>query len=210
MPFKPVGAMLSLLLLTLASMPLRAEALRIVGFGDSLMAGYQLGPDEGFVPQLQKALDSKGIKAEIVNAGVSGDTSSGGLSRLDWSVADGTDIVILELGANDALRGIPPDITRKNLETMIINLKARGITVVLAGMLAPPNMGEDYAKAFNPIYPELAEKHALALYPFFLEGVMTKPDLQLADGMHPNAGGVARMVEGFLPVLEKSISGLGG
>lgn len=208
MPFKPLAAMLSLFLLALSLVPLQAAPLRIVGFGDSLMAGYQLGPDEGFVPQLQKALDSNGIAAEVANAGVSGDTSSGGLSRLDWSVPDGTDIVILELGANDALRGISPDITRKNLETMIVNLKARGITVVLAGMLAPPNMGEDYAKAFNPIYPELAEKHGLVLYPFFLDGVAATPALQLADGMHPNAGGVARMVEGFLPVLEKAIASL--
>ena len=144
----------------------------IVAFGDSLTAGYLLGPDEGFVPQLQKALRAKGhTDVEVRNAGVSGDTSAGGLTRLDWSVGSETDAVILELGANDALRGIDPALTRQNLDQMIRTLQARHIRVLLVGMLAPPNMGVDYGKAFNPIYPDLAREFDLDLYPFFLDGV---------------------------------------
>ncbi|MEM7291368.1 MAG: arylesterase, partial [Pseudomonadota bacterium] len=164
-------------------------------------AGYQLNNGEGFTDQLQQSLVALGHDIEIVNAGVSGDTSSGGLSRLDWSVQDGTDFVILELGANDALRGISPQITRKNIEEMIVGLKARDIDVLLVGMLAPPNMGDDYASAFNPIYPELAEKYELLLYPFFLDGVLTEPDKLLSDGIHPNPDGVKTMVEKFLPII---------
>jgi acyl-CoA thioesterase I len=146
----------------------------------------------------------------VENAGVSGDTSSGGLERLDWSVPDGTSLVILELGANDALRGVDPAVTRANIDTMLTRLKARGIPVILAGMLAPPNMGASYANAFNAIYPDMAEKHGVPLYPFFLDGVITMPDLLLNDGMHPNAKGVARIVEGILPqVLDALASNLG-
>ncbi len=184
-----------------------AETISIVGFGDSLMAGYQLGPDEGFPQQLEKALKEKGFDISIANAGVSGDTTTGGLARLDWSVPDGTDLVILELGANDALRGISPDITEKNLDEMIKRLKARNTGVILAGMFAPPNMGEDYGKAFNAIYPRLAEKYGLPFYPFFLDGVTAQKPMLLEDGMHPNAQGVARMVEGFLPLAEEVIGG---
>ena len=179
----------------------RAEPVKIVGFGDSLMAGYQLPAGDGFTDQLQKALLEAGHRVEVANAGVSGDTSTGGLARLDWSVPDGTDIVILELGANDALRGISPEITRQNLEQMITSLKSRGIDVLLAGMLAPPNMGTDYEAGFNPIYPELAEKFGLTLYPFFLDGVAAERHLLLADGMHPNRDGVSVMVAGILPVI---------
>lgn len=182
----------------------------IVAFGDSLTAGYMLGPDEGFVPQLQKALQAKGhADVEVRNAGVSGDTTAGGLSRLDWSVGAETDAVILELGANDALRGIDPMLTRQNLEQMIRTLQARHIRVLLVGMLAPPNMGADYGKAFNLIYPDLAHDFDLDLYPFFLEGVAAQPSLTLADGMHPNAQGVALMVEGILPKVENLILPLG-
>ena len=178
----------------------------IVGFGDSLMAGYLLGPDEGFVPQLQKALIAKGFTNVVVrNAGVSGDTTSGGLSRLDWSLGAETDAVILELGANDALRGIDPKVTRENLEKMIETLKSRHIAILLAGMLSPPNMGADYADRFNPIYPELARKYDLDLYPFFLDGVTTHDDMTLADGMHPNPQGVAEMVKNILPKVEELI-----
>lgn len=183
------------------SNPAFAQAIKGVGFGDSLMAGYQLGNGEGFPDQLQQSLQELGYDIAIANAGVSGDTTSGGLSRLDWSVPDGTDFVILELGANDALRGISPEITRDNLDKMIAGLKQRDIDVVLVGMLAPPNMGDDYANDFNPIYPELAEKHDLPLYPFFLDGVLTISDLMLSDGIHPNKEGVKAMVERFLPVM---------
>ena len=203
--------LLTLALMAFAFTPqAHAEATKpfvIVGFGDSLMAGYLLGPDEGFVPQLQKALHDKGFtNVEVRNAGVSGDTTSGGLSRLDWSIGSETDAVILELGANDALRGIDPEITRDNLEKMIETLQKRHIPVLLAGMLAPPNMGADYAKRFNPIYPDLAKKYGLDLYPFFLDGVTTHDDLTLADGMHPNPKGVAVMVKGILPKVEALIT----
>src|SRR5690606_20321704 len=153
--------------------------IRIVGFGDSLMAGYLLPSNAAFPQQLEKALNDKGIEVSMENAGVSGDTTTGGLSRIDWSVPDGTDLVILELGANDALRGISPEITEKNLDTMITRLKERDIDMILAGMLAPPNMGQDYADKFNPIYPRLAQKHQIAVYPFFLDGVATQKDFLL-------------------------------
>lgn len=196
------------LLLAAAMSPATAEPVKIVGFGDSLMAGYELAPDEGFTAQLQHALRNDDLDVVVVNAGVSGDTTSGGLSRLDWSVPDDTDLVILELGANDALRGIQPAITRKNLEEMIVRLKDRGIHVLLAGMLAPPNMGDNYAADFNPIYPDLAKKYDLPLYPFFLEGVAAHPVLQLGDGMHPNPEGVKRMVEGIRPLIRPMIEAI--
>ncbi|WP_139974954.1 MULTISPECIES: arylesterase [Brucella/Ochrobactrum group] len=179
---------------------------KIVGFGDSLMAGYLLPSNAAFPQQLEKALDDKGYEVSIENAGVSGDTTTGGLSRIDWSVPDDTDLVILELGANDALRGIEPDITEKNLDEMLARLKQRGISVILAGMMAPPNMGEDYAAKFNPIYPKLAQKYGVPLYPFFLDGVATKKDFLLEDGMHPNEKGVETMVSNFMPTIEKSLT----
>lgn len=178
---------------------------KIVGFGDSLMAGYLLPSNAAFPQQLEKALNDKGIEVSIENAGVSGDTTTGGLSRIDWSVPDGTDLVILELGANDALRGIEPDITEKNLDEMLARLKQRGISVILAGMMAPPNMGKDYAAKFNPIYPKLAQKHGVPLYPFFLDGVATRKEFLLKDGMHPNEKGVETMVTNFMPTIEKSL-----
>jgi len=178
-----------------------ARTIQLVGLGDSLTAGYQLPPGDGFPAKLEAALKAKGLDVAVADAGVSGDTTSGGLSRVDWSVPDGTDGVILELGANDALRGIPPEQTEKNLETMIGQLKQRKIPVLLVGMLAPPNMGADYAEKFNPIYKRLADKYQLALYPFFLDGVATHADLQLSDGMHPNPKGVDVMVERILPAI---------
>jgi acyl-CoA thioesterase-1 len=187
-----------------------AETFRIVGFGDSLMAGFNLGPGEGFTDRLQAALRAKGLDVSVANAGVSGDTSSGGLARLDWSVPDGTRLVILELGANDMLRGVAPAIPENNLDEMLAKLKARKIAVLLAGMRAAPNLGPDYQKAFDAIYPKLAEKYGVPLYPFFLDGVAGMPALQLEDGLHPNARGVDRMVEGILPTVEKSIAATGG
>jgi acyl-CoA thioesterase-1 len=180
-----------------------------VGFGDSLMAGYQLGPGEGFPEQLQAALAAEGFDVTIANAGVSGDTTAGGLARLDWSVPDGTDFVILELGANDALRGIAPEITRQNLEKMIVRLKERGIDVILAGMLAPPNMGEDYAARFDPIFPDLAAKYGLPFYGFFLDGAIGDAAKMLSDGMHPNHAGVAQMVDKFLPLMRDYLAARG-
>jgi len=190
--------------------PACAATFTIVGFGDSLMAGYSLAPGQGFTDRLQAALKAKGLDVSVANAGVSGDTSSGGLARLDWSVPDGTRLVILELGANDMLRGVSPDIPRKNLDAMLGKLKARKIPVLLAGMRAAPNLGADYQKAFDAIYPKLAVKYGIPLYPFFLDGVAGHPDLQLEDGLHPNPRGVDVMVERILPVVEKAIADNGG
>ncbi|MFN7102773.1 MAG: arylesterase [Pseudorhizobium sp.] len=181
------------------------QAVQLVGFGDSLMAGYQLAPNEAYPVQLQEALRASGLEVTVANAGVSGDTTSGGLSRVDWSVPDGTDGVILELGANDALRGVPPEQTEKNLDAIITRLKARNIPVLLAGMMAPPNMGGEYSTRYNDIYPRLAEKHDLQLYPFFLDGVVAVAGTQLEDGMHPNARGVEIMVERSLPAVERFV-----
>jgi acyl-CoA thioesterase-1 len=189
----------------LASMSLAAaeekKPLNLVGLGDSLMAGYQLQESESYTAQLQKALQAKGVAISITNAAVSGDTSSGGRERADWSVPDGTDGVILELGANDALRGISPEETRKNLAAIIEIFKARNIDVMLIGIMAPPNMGDDYAAKFNAIYQDLATQYQLALYPFFLDGVILEERLKLDDGMHPNAEGVAVMVERSLEAV---------
>lgn len=187
---------------TLLARTALAEPYQIVGFGDSLMAGYELQPGESFPEKLQAALKAKGHDVLVANAGVSGDTSSGGLSRLDWSVPDGTKLVILELGANDMLRGISPELTERNLDAMIARLKERGIGVLLAGMRAAPNLGRDYQERFDTLYPKLAEKHGVPLMPFFLEGVTANRELLLADGMHPNSSGVDRMVEEALPLVE--------
>ena len=188
----------------------RAETFTIVGFGDSLMAGFGLGPGEGFTDKLQAALRAKGLDVSVANAGVSGDTSSGGLSRLDWSVPDGTKLVILELGANDMLRGVSPSITEKNLDDMLAKLKARKIAVLLAGMRAAPNLGADYQTAFDAIYPKLAGKYDVPLYRFFLDGVAGQSGLQLEDGLHPNPKGVDAMVERILPTVEKAIAAVEG
>jgi acyl-CoA thioesterase-1 len=198
------GLGLLIVLCTTISMA-RAEPFKIVGFGDSLMAGYGLGPGQGFTDRLQAALQARGRDVIVANAGVSGDTSSGGLSRLDWSVPDGTQLVILELGANDMLRGVSPEITRKNLDEMLGKLKARRIPVLLAGMLAAPSLGADYKNAFDAIFPDLARKYGVALYPFFLDGVAGQPGLRLEDGMHPNAKGIDLMVASILPTVEKAI-----
>lgn len=184
------------------------SSFKIIGFGDSLMAGYLLPANDAFPQQLEEALLKNGLDVLVENAGVSGDTTTGGLERLNWSVPDDTDLVILELGANDALRGITPAITEQNLDEMLQRLQTRKIPVVLAGMMAPPNMGADYAAQFNPIYQKLADKYQVPLYPFFLDGVMTKQSLQLEDGMHPNAEGVAVMVANFTPFVQKTITEL--
>lgn len=183
--------------------PAAAESYRIVGFGDSLMAGYQLDAGQSFPEKLEASLKARGHDVVIANAGVSGDTTSGGLSRLDWSVPEGTDLVILELGANDMLRGVAPEVAEENLAAMIERLQERGIAVILAGMFAAPSLGADYVERFDAIYPRLAQTYGLPLYPFFLDGVATQADLLLEDGLHPNEEGVARMVEGFLPMAEK-------
>lgn len=207
MRFKAALLQIAVIALSLATSGMaKAEPLRLIGLGDSLMAGYQLPAVESYTAQLEKALKDKGLDVVIENAAVSGDTTSGGLARADWSVPDGTDGVILELGANDALRGIAPEESEKNLDAMLSRFKERGIAVMLIGMLAPPNMGEDYATRFNPIYARLAEKYEVPLYPFFLDGLVTEESLKLSDGMHPTGEGVGVMVSRSLPTVEKFVA----
>jgi acyl-CoA thioesterase-1 len=202
MRFKVAGLHIAVIVASLTfAVAASARTITLVAFGDSLMAGYQLPPGDGFPEKLQAALKAKGVDISIANAGVSGDTTTGGLARIDWSVPDGADGVILELGANDALRGIPPEESERNLDQMIARLKERGVAVLLVGMLAPPNMGGDYAARFNPIYEKLARKHGVALYPFFLDGVALDAGLKLDDGMHPNSKGVDVMVEKMEPAI---------
>jgi acyl-CoA thioesterase-1 len=179
--------------------------IKLVAFGDSLTAGYQLRGADAFPVQLQRALKAKGYDVEVANAGVSGDTTTGGLSRLDWSVPDGTDAVILELGANDMLRALDPKIPREALGEIVDRLKARNIEVLLAGMRAAPNLGPDYARSFDVIYPELAAANGVLLYPFFLDGVVADPKLNIGDGLHPTGEGVARIVAGIVPKVEELI-----
>ena len=174
-----------------------------MALGDSLTAGYGLPVADAFPTRLEAALKAKGIDATVANAGVSGDTATGGLERLDWSVPDGTDAVILELGANDALRGLDPKLTETALDTILTKLASRHIPVLLAGMKAPPNMGADYAKAFDAIYPRLAAKHPVIVYPFFLDGVAADRALNQGDGMHPTAAGVDIIVQRILPSVEQ-------
>ena len=182
------------------------RVVKIVALGDSLTAGYGLPEKDGFVPRLQAALAGKGIAAEVVNAGVSGDTAADGLARLDWSVPLGTDAVIVELGANDMLRGIKPAVTENALDAILQKLTARNIAVLLCGMRAAPNLGATYGHEFDGIYPELAAKYAVPLYPFFLDGVAADLKLTQSDGMHPNAKGVGVIVERILPQVEDLIA----
>jgi acyl-CoA thioesterase I len=179
---------------------------KIVVLGDSLSAGYGLSADAAFPAKLAATLKAKGIAVAMINAGVSGDTASGGLGRLDWSVPDGTDAVILELGANDALRGIDPAVTRGALDSILRKLKDRHIAVLLAGMKAPRNLGVDYVKAFDAIYPALASTHGVDLYPFFLDGVATDSKLKQPDGLHPTAAGVDVIVARIMPQVETLIA----
>ena len=197
-------AVLMFALMTVAN-PAWAEAakpIKLVVLGDSLSAGLGLPAQQAFPTRLQKALQDKGIEVDMTNAGVSGDTSSGGRDRLDWSVSDGTDGVIIELGANDALRGVDPDLTRAALTEIVQRLKVRKIAVMLCGMLAPPNYGAEYAARFNSIYPDLAKKFDVPLYPFFLDGVAADAKLNQADGIHPTAAGVDIIVNNIMPTVE--------
>ena len=170
--------------------------------GDSLTAGYGLPETEAFPARLEAALKDCGLDVRIVNAGFSGDTTAGGRARLDWPLADRPEIVIIELGANDAMRGLDPAQTEANLDDILARSVASGARVLLAGMLAPPNFGRDYQQQFDGIYPRLAEKHGVPLYPFFLDGVAMDPRLNQADGIHPNAAGVEIIVQRILPSVE--------
>jgi acyl-CoA thioesterase I len=186
--------------------PAAAKPIKLAFLGDSLTAGYGVPAAAAFPVRLQKALQDKGIEVEAINAGVSGDTASGGRDRLEWSIPEGTDAVIVELGANDALRGLDPAITRAALDDIVKKLKARGAAVMLCGMYAPRNLGPDYVAKFDPIYPELAKTYDLTLYPFFLEGVAGDAKLTQADGLHPNAEGVDVIVARILPTVEKFLN----
>jgi acyl-CoA thioesterase-1 len=187
-----------------------AKPLKVVVLGDSLSAGLGLAGADAFPAKLQKALKTNGINVDMINAGVSGDTSSGGRDRLDWSVPEGTQAVIVELGANDALRGIDPKVTRAALSDILTQLKARKVAVLLCGMLAPPNYGSDYSARFNAIYPDLAKAFAVPLYPFFLQGVAADAKLNQADGMHPTAEGVDTIVKNILPTVQAFLGAISG
>jgi len=182
------------------------NAIHIVAFGDSLIAGFGLPPGSDFASRLAAALAKNGANARVTNAGVSGDTTTAGLARFDWAIPDDTNAVILELGANDGLRGINPKVARANLDKILSKLKARNIPVLLTGMRAPANWGEEYSAQFNRMFAELAKQYDNLFYPFFLEGVITKPDLKLADGLHPNKAGVDEIVRRILPSVERLIA----
>ncbi len=200
--------MAAALMLALSAAPGMASPLKLLVLGDSLTAGYGLKADAAFPVRLQAGLRKQGLDVSVVNAGVSGDTSKDGLARLDWVVSPDIKAVIVELGANDALRGIDPAITEAALDAIITRLQKRGIAVMLAGMLAPPNMGKDYAARFDAVYPALAARHHVALYPFFLAGVAGLPGLNQSDGMHPTAKGVNIIVDRMLPAVTGFIKAL--
>jgi acyl-CoA thioesterase-1 len=181
------------------------QPVRIVVLGDSLVAGFGLKPSDAFPAQLERALKAKGHTVEVINAGVSGDTTAGGLARVNWAVPERTDAVILELGANDALRGLDPARAKANLDKTIATIKAGGAEVLLAGMFAPRSLGKDYVRTFEAMYPDLASKYGLILYPFFLDGVAMDAKLSLEDGLHPNSKGVAEITSKILPSVEKLI-----
>ncbi|MGE0254436.1 MAG: arylesterase [Alphaproteobacteria bacterium] len=188
-----------------------ADGRTIVAFGDSLVAGWGLPADKAFVRQLEAALAARGVAARVVDGGVSGDTTAGGRARLDWTFAghDGAALAIVELGANDGLRGLDPRQTEANLDAILTALKARGVPVLLTGMRAPPNLGPDYATAFDAVFPRLAARHGVVFYPFFLEGVAAEPRLNQADGIHPNADGVAVIVARILPYVLRALGPAG-
>ena len=178
----------------------------IVAFGDTLTAGLGLPEKDSFPAQLERALKARGQEVKVVNAGVSGDTAAAGLARLDWAMPDDASAVIVELGANDALQGLDPAATKATLEKIITELKARGLPILLAGMEAPRNLGQDYVDQFRALYADLAQRYDLILYPFFLDGVALDDNYTLGDGLHPNAEGVARIVDGILPKVEELLA----
>jgi len=207
--FNRLGSVILLLSCLLAPSGAMAQVtpapLKIVVLGDSLSAGYKLPREAAFTSQLETALKAKGYTVSVPNTGVSGETTSGGLSRLDWILADKPGLMIVELGANDGLRGIDPARTRENLDTILTKLSEKKVPVILAGMMAPRNLGSEYGKVFDAIYPELARKHGVTLYPFFLEGVAMDPKLNQEDGMHPTADGVAVIVKNILPTVTATL-----
>ena len=202
-----IAALLMLLLCLSAAPGLQAQTapIKLVVLGDSLAAGYGVKPDQAIPARLEAALKAGGRNVSVINHGVSGDTTAGGVERIDWMLADKPDIVLVELGANDALRGSDPASAERNLDAIITKLKAAGVTVWLAGMLAPRNYGPEYAAQFDGLYKRLADKHNVPLYPFFLDGVAQDPALNQPDGIHPNAKGVDVIVERILPFVTKNL-----
>jgi acyl-CoA thioesterase-1 len=200
---------LSVLIVLLGAVPVAAAPVKILMLGTSLTQGYGLPPGTEIPAVLQTSLKAKGIDAKIINAGVSGDTSAGGLARLDWSLADHPDAAIIELGSNDALRGISPDVTEKNLGAILSKLKVQKIPVLLLGMKAPRNLGPEYARAFDPIYPKLSKQYGALLYPFVLDGVALNAKLNQADDIHPNPQGVKIIVARLLPDVLKLVAATG-
>lgn len=199
-------SLLAITFLVLATTAQAGERPVVLALGDSLTAGYGLRADKAFPAQLQAALGDHGVAAKVINGGVSGDTSAGGLARLDWMLSDKPDLVIIELGANDGLRGLDPAVTRDNLDRIIARLRETGARVLLAGMVAPANLGAGYGEKFTSIYPALAQKHGTAFYPFFLDGVAMDPALNQEDGIHPTAEGVAVIVSNILPAVIASLA----
>jgi acyl-CoA thioesterase-1 len=187
-----------------------AETLRLLAFGDSLTAGFGVRPAESFPSRLEAALRQEGYDVRVINAGVSGDTTAGGRSRIGWALAEKPHAAILELGANDMLRGVDPRQTMENLDAILAELKASRAKILLAGFKAPRNLGLDFAREFDAIYPALAKKHGIDLYPFFLEGIALKPELNQGDGLHPTAKGVDSIVRGILPQVRKLLDGVKG
>ena len=180
-----------------------AAPIRLLALGDSLTAGYGLAADDAFPVRLQRALRAEGWEVEVINAGVSGDTAADGRARLDWALAGGADAAIVELGANDALRGLDPDLTYGEIDAILARLERDHLPVLLAGMLAPPNLGRDYADRFRALYARLAKGHDVVFYPFFLDGVAARPAMTLPDGMHPNRDGIATIVAAILPSVRQ-------
>ena len=192
----------TLFLILVSTLSLRAETITLLALGDSLTAGYGLDPTQSFPVKLEAALKAKGRDVVVVNAGVSGDTTAQGAARLDWSLTDDVDAVLVELGANDALRGLPVAQAETALDEILTKLKVKNLPTLVLGMRAPPNLGPDYGSAFETIYPKISQKHGASLYPFFLEGVAADASLNQADGIHPNAKGVDEIVRRVLPDVE--------
>lgn len=188
------------------ALPVQADTIRILGFGDSLMAGYGLPDEDAFPTRLEAALREAGHDVEVINAGVSGDTTAGGASRLAWSLSEAPDAAIVELGANDGLRGIPTQDTRRNLNAILMALAEKDIPVLFAGMLAPPNMGREYGAGFSEVFEDLSTEYDVIYYPFFLDGVAGDLALNQADGIHPNRAGVDILVERILPYAERLVA----
>ncbi|ROP83251.1 acyl-CoA thioesterase-1 [Stella humosa] len=201
------AGLLALLVVVATTWPAMAAPRKLLALGDSLTAGYGLPAPDGFTARLEAALRAAGRDVSVMNAGVSGDTTAGGLARVDWALADKPDAALVALGANDALRGLSPADAERNLDAILAKLKAAGVPTLLVGMMAPPNLGRDYGVAFDGIYRRLADRHGVALYPFFLDGVAADPGLNQGDGIHPNAKGVAIMVERIRPAVERLLDG---